>query len=320
MSPTKTSGQGAFTFSHVEDFRRLPAAALPFESKLHGTFAVDKRPGHNELFYGMPGLGLLRVSADLTSQDLITLPPELTAPNFHSTRMGFLGGQPRLFLSVNDEARVAIVTLDGDVDYILPKPEWDVYEQAENQPFRPTDTAPLGDKLFVADGYGHGQFISHADTATRQWTGYFGGRSEDRAIHGKFGTAHGITPSPVGDHLTIADRSNWRLEMVSYDGESVASYSMPEDSRPCGIDYVNWKDHWYAVIGSLDDPQPGRPAPIYVLDVDNYAVISTIRPKEELGVELADHIHNVVWHIHNNQLYLVVQAWNPGFYFVLAQV
>ena len=41
--------------------------------------------------------------------------------------------------------------------------------------------------------------------------------------------------------------------------------------------------------------------------------------EEELGIELADHIHNVVWHEHNGQLFLVVQAWNPGYYFVLAQ-
>ena len=318
MSSNKTSGQGAFVFSHIHDLHRLPQAALQYEKALHGTFAVDKRPGQGELYYGMPGLGLLRVSPDLNTQETITLPPELTPANFHSTRLGELDGQPRLFLSVNDEASVAVVTLDGDVDFVLPKPAWEEYEQEENV-FRPTDTAPVGARLFVADGYGHAQIISVADLASRQWTGHFAGRTEDVHVHGKFGTAHGITPTPARETLTVADRSNWRLEVVGYDGAFIESHPMPENSRPCGVDYKNWRGHWYAVVGSLDDPQAGRPAPIYVLDVDNYQVISTIRPKEELGIELADHIHNVVWHEHNGQLYLVVQAWNPGYYFVLAQ-
>jgi len=318
MPSNQKSGQGTFTFSHVQDLHKLPKAALPFEKALHGTFAVDKRPGQGELYYGMPGLGLLRVSTDLNTQDTITLPPELTPVNFHSTRLGEIDGNPRLFLSVNDQASVAVVTLDGDVDFILPRPAWEEYETG-GEIFRPTDTAPVGDKLFVADGYGHAQIISVADLHTHQWTGRFAGRSDDRAIHGKFGTAHGITPTPGRDGLTVADRSNYRLEMVDYDGKFAEWHTMPDDSRPCGIDYKNWNGHWYAVVGSLDDPQKGRPAPIYVLDVDNYQVISTIRPKEELGIELADHIHNVVWHEHNGNLYLVVQAWNPGYYFVLAQ-
>ena len=109
MSSNKQSGQGSFVFTHVAELRNLPPAALPFEKALHGTFAVDKRPGQGELYYGMPGLGLVRVSADLNSQDVISLPPALTPANFHSTRLGELGGQPRLFLSINDAASVAIV-------------------------------------------------------------------------------------------------------------------------------------------------------------------------------------------------------------------
>ena len=73
------------------------------------------------------------------------------------------------------------------------------------------------------------------------------------------------------------------------------------------------------MVGSLDDPQEGRPAPIYVLDGHTYDVASTIRPKEDLGVELADHIHNAVWYERDGQVYLICQAWNPGHYFVLAK-
>ena len=63
----------------------------------------------------------------------------------------------------------------------------------------------------------------------------------------------------------------------------------------------------------------GRPAPIYILDGSTFEVLSTIRPKEDLGLEPVQHLHNVVWHVEGGQLYLVCQAWNPGYYFVLQQ-
>jgi len=88
----------------------------------------------------------------------------------------------------------------------------------------------------------------------------------------------------------------------------------------CGISYLRYHDRWYAVIGCLRDPEPGRPAPIYIIDAETYELLSTIRPKEELGIELAQHLHNVVFHVHEGQLYLVCQAWNPGHYFVLQAV
>ena len=74
------------------------------------------------------------------------------------------------------------------------------------------------------------------------------------------------------------------------------------------------------MVGSLKDPEEGRPAPIYLLDGITYEVLSTIRPKDELGGDLAQHLHNVVFHVDKEHLYLVCQAWNPGYYFVLEQV
>ena len=106
---------------------------------------------------------------------------------------------------------------------------------------------------------------------------------------------------------------------MTFDGNVVESFPIPDGSRPCGIDYKQINGTWYAVVGSLDDPEEGRPAPIYILDASTYRVVSTIRPKEELGVELADHIHNAVWHEINGKIFLICQAWNPGYYFVLEQ-
>lgn len=315
MPPKKQSGQAPFVFSHREELRDLPQAALALEKGLHGGFAVDKRSGYGQIYYGMAGCGLLRVSADLTMQEIIDLPENLKPVNFHSTKLGEFDGKTRLFLPANNEAMVVVMSLEGEVDFVLPKPEFDEYMK-EGTPYKPTDTLVQGNQLFIADGYG-ANYITSVDLATRQWRGIFGGKTENSEEHGKFGTAHGINRSPVANQIVIADRPYSRFELTTEDGGFTASYLLPSGSRPCGIDYQQRDNRWYAVVGSLDDPQKGRPAPIYILDATTYEVISTIRPKEELGIELADHIHNVVWHEHNGQLFLVCQSWNPGFYFVL---
>lgn len=312
----KTTGQAPFVFSLCEDLYTLPDKAQKHEVDLHGGFATDTRAGQGEVYYGMPGCGLMRIAADLSRQDILELPPELKPLNFHSTKIGEFDGNLRLFMPANNDEKVAILTLDGDVDFVLSRPEFDEYADAE-APYKPTDTVLHGEKLYVADGYGS-NYISSVDMHTHGWSDIFGGKSDDPNAVGRFGTAHGINNHPDGQHLTIADRPHARLVRTTTSGEQTASYGLPAGSFPCGINYADWRGKTYAVVGSLRDPVPDRPAPIYILDGDSHELLSTLRPKEELGVELATHIHNTVFHIHNDQLYLIVQAWNPGHYFVLA--
>src|SRR4029078_12910949 len=125
--------------------------------------------GFGQVFYGMPGLGLLRASADLTTQDLISLPPELTPVSFHSNKIGEVERKARLLLAAEGKSLVAVVTLDGDVEYTLSKPAFYEY-QSETAKYLPTDTALAGNSLYIADGYGS-NFISKADVTTRQWAG-----------------------------------------------------------------------------------------------------------------------------------------------------
>lgn len=315
------SGQAPFAFAYRDDLRDLPQAALANETRLHGGFAVDQRPDYGHLYYGMAGCGLLRISPDLTTQEIVDLPPQYREVNFHSTKIGEFEGKPRLFLPANNDAMIAIVTLDGDVEATLSRPEFEEYHDAEVL-FKPTDTVMVGEQLVVADGYG-ANYISTADLHTHQWVSHFGGKTDDPDHHGRFGTAHGINLAPhhnhAAPHLVIADRPHARLAITTLDGEWVGSHGLPPGSKPCGIDFTSWQGQTYAVIGSLDAPEAGRPAPIYILDA-NYQLISTIRPKEDLGIEQADHIHNVIWYQHQGKLYLICQAWNPGRFFVLEHV
>ena len=69
MQPKKRSGQAPFVFTYCEDLHSLPQSALALEKGLHGGFAVDKRSGQGQIYYGLAGCGLLRISPDLTTQE-----------------------------------------------------------------------------------------------------------------------------------------------------------------------------------------------------------------------------------------------------------
>ena len=266
----------------------------------------------------MPGCGIMRIDSDLGRQEIIGLPEELTPLNFHSTKIGEFDGSPRLIMPANNDEMVAVLTLDGEVDFTLPRPEFEEYASQEAV-YKPTDTVLVGDRLYVADGYGSNYILS-VDRETRQWAGIFGGKTEDPQEDGKFATAHGINLNPVHNHLDIADRPHSRIQAHGFDGGFLASHVLPSGAFLCGIGYLEHGGRWYAVIGCLRDPQEGRPAPIYVIDAESYELLSVIRPKEDLGVELAQHLHNVALHVVDGQVYLVCQAWNPGHYFVLQRV
>jgi hypothetical protein len=164
------SGQAPLAFAHRQDLRTVPSSASDREIDLHGGFAVDKRPGFGHVFYGMPGCGLVRVDPGLDRQGLIKLPEELTPLNFHSTKIGVFDGKWRLFLPAHDAEMVTIVSLEGRLDFVLPRPEFEAY-QAATAPFRPTDTVLMGRELVVADGYG-ANYITVADVTTRSCPPY----------------------------------------------------------------------------------------------------------------------------------------------------
>ena len=315
----KRSGTPPFEFGHREDLHVLPVSVLDSEVNLHGGFAADKRLGFGQLYYGMPDYGILLIDADLRKQQLIQLPEMLKPMSFHSTKIGDIDGSWRLFLPANNNAMVAVITLEGELDFVLPRPEFEQY-QAKDTPFAPTDTALVDHQLFVADGYG-ANFISSFDVTRKQWTGIFGGKTEDAQENGRFATAHGLNTHYM-DHrrLVIADRPSSRIQVHELDGSYITSHHLPPGSWPCGIDFLQWEGRWLAVIGSLVDPVKDRPAPIYIVDASTYQVLSTIRPKEDLGIEAVQHLHNVIWHVHQDRLYLVCQSWNPGYYFVLEQI
>ena len=71
-------------------------------------------------------------------------------------------------------------------------------------------------------------------------------------------------------------------------------------------------------MAALDGPDRSKGAPIYLLEDDR--LVSTIFPKEDLGLVNFKHVHNAVLREANGKLYVIAQAWNPGDFAVLEQV
>ena len=131
---------------------------------------------------------------------------------------------------------------------------------------------------------------------------------------GQFGTAHGITVPPGKKRLDIADRPRAEVDRFTRYGHYRSTLKLPMGSYPCDVDYVGK----YGVVGCLHGPDRSKGAPVYILEHDK--LISTVMPKEDLGLENFTHIHNAVLREFNGKYYLIVQSWNPGDFAILEQV
>jgi len=323
------TGHGDLTFRVLHTRSLLPDTAQAVLENAHGGFAVDRREGTGQTYFALPGAGILRISADLDSVRLLDTPDALTDANLHNTTIwyGERGGAYLSFPS-NNANRVYTTTLDGELVHVLsPPPSDHTFAEdsvntffREGGPFVPTDVERLGDRLYVTTGYSDldyvlaGEIQSSAAGGERevevQWSDLaFGGKG---TAPGQFGTGHGITQND--DHLHVSDRPHAEVDEFDSEGEYLSTLDLPEGSYPCDIDF----GETYAVVASLNAPDRSRGAPIYLLREKE--VVSTIRIKDDLGLENFQHIHNAVLREIDDRLYIIAQAWNPGDFVILEQV
>ncbi|HTG62723.1 MAG TPA: hypothetical protein VMG63_25365 [Terriglobia bacterium] len=320
------SGQGKMRFRLLYSSDHLPEAARKVLPSAHGGFAVDRRPGRGEIYFALPGAGILQISADLKTVRMIETPDVMKKVNLHNTTFWQTPeGTPYLIFPANDAGKVFTTTLDGRLVHTLntPTADDDFDQPAVNDyflgkgNFAPTDVEELDGLYYVTTGYSNLDFVLTARILRTSpfeavWNDLaFGGKGEGP---GQFGTAHGITVPPGKKRLDISDRPHSRIERFTRYGHYRSTLEMPRGSLPCDIDYLNH----YAVVASLDGPDPSKGAPIYILEDDK--LISTIMPKEDLGLQNFKHNHNAVLQKIGNKYYIIVQAWNPGDFAILEQV
>jgi hypothetical protein len=293
----------------------------------HGGFAVDRRAGKEETYFALPGAGILRISSDLKAISLLDTPDEMRKVNLHDTTVWYdADGTPYLTFPANDAGKIFTTTLDGKLVDALDAPTAAVdFEQPEVHDyflgggnFAPTAVEYLNGLYYITTGYSNLDYVLTAriERASRFETVWndlaFGGKGEGP---GQFGTGHGITLSPGKVGLEVADRPHSRIERFTRYGHYLSTLKMPSGSLPCDINYL---DQQYSVVPALEGPDKKKGAPIYIFEDEK--LISTVIPKEDLGLQNFVHIHNAALRRIAGKLYIIAQAWNPGDFAILEQV
>ena len=321
----KTSGQGKLRFKVVYKSDHLPAEAQKVLKQAHGGFAVDRRKGQGEIYFALPGAGIIQISNDLKTVKMIPTADDMKGTNMHNAMFWNAAGGPYLTFPGNAANKVFTTTLDGKLVHTLKPPteETDLGEATVNTyfkgkgPFIPTDVEYLNGMFYIPTGYSKLDYVLTAKVTPGKsfdatWNKLsFGGRGTGV---GQFGTGHGVTVPAGKKRVDISDRPNSEIDRFTPEGKYLETVALPKGSFPCDTFY----DGQYMVVGALHGPDRTKGAPIYILEKDK--VVSTIMAKEELGLANFQHIHNAIMHRVGKKIYIIAQAWNPGDFAILEQV
>jgi hypothetical protein len=322
----QVSGQGKLRFRVLYTSTHLPPEAQKVLKAAHGGFAFDRRPGKGEMYFALPGAGIIQISADLKKTKMITTAPEMRDTNMHNALYWESpGGDPYLSFPANQANRVFTTTLDGKLVNTLapPEPNQDLGNTTVNSYFAnkgafiPTDLEMLDGLFYIATGYSKLDYVltarikSFKPLSVDWYDLSFGGKGDGV---GQFGTGHGITIRQGTKRIDVSDRPHSEIDRFNRHGQYLSTLSLPKGSLPCDIQYLGQ----YAIVGALDGPDKSKGAPIYILEDDQ--VVSTILVKDELGLPNFTHVHNAALREINGKLYVIAQAWNPGDFAILEQV
>jgi hypothetical protein len=321
------TGQGSMKFKLLHASDHLPSEAQKVLVNAHGGFAVDRRPGREETYFALPGAGILQISADFKSINMVDTPDDMRKINLHDTNIWYdKDGTPYLVFPANSEGKIFTTTLDGKLVHTLDPPTAaDQFERQEVHEyllgggnFSPTAVEYLEGLYYVTTGYCNLDYVLTARVTPKKefeaiWNDLaWGGKGIGI---GQFGTGHGITKIPGELQLNVADRPNSRFERFTRYGHYLASLPMPSGSLPCDINYL---DKTYSVVPALEGPDKKKGAPIYILENDK--LISTVMIKDDLGLPNFTHVHNAAIRKIGGKFYIIALAWNPGDFAILEQV
>eukprot|EP00943_MAST-04B_sp_MAST-4B-sp1_P009419 g9419.t1 len=329
----QTSGQGKAIFSWDKNLTDcFPKDAKRFEKDMHGGFNEDVETGI--VYTGVPGYGLCAISPDLKEWKTIGTDSRLKS-NIHGIVVFKHKGETNIALAQNDDQRVLIVSLKGDILQQLDSPkggefnfdEANAYYSEKNikvipwenpnvPSFACTDVTYLDNQLYVVTGYCPGDFVltAHEEDGVWKWgPTAWGGKG---TTPGKFNTAHGIFA--FDDHIFVANREAHQVLEFTKTGQLVRCLpDIPESARICNV--ARTDD--YFVMNALEPIQhtPAKTAAIYAHTGER--LLSTIEPGD-LGIPVLKHLHHVWPHYVTDDdgertLYLLIHGWSRGKFAVL---
>ncbi|MEN0110347.1 MAG: hypothetical protein AAF805_06450 [Planctomycetota bacterium] len=311
------TGSGDLRFRYRADLSELPPEIATGIKRAHGGFA--KGPD-GELYFGLEGTGVVRVSPDLREKRLFAESEDLRGGGLHNTTyLDRDGGL--LALPDNVRGQVLFIDLDGDPIATIGRPPAtiDALYGDPAKSYAPTDADAVDEStLLVTDGYGPSKCVLAVDLERRAYIERaFGGPvgSGPREA-GKFSTPHGVTWDGAEGVVLIADRERQWVQKFTPAGNFVGSVDTA-GANPCDYDVVEWRGKPLGVVGCLRGP--GNTAGVVQMIRDG-EVVSSLRPKADLGLEEFEHIHNAIGVVVDGQLFVLCYGWNPGCYAVLQHV
>jgi len=320
------SGEGKYKFRVLYTSSHLPEEAQKVLKAAHGGFAIDRRPGKGEVYFSLPGAGIVQISSDFKTTKMLATDPSMRDTNMHNAMFWQAkDGTPFLTFPGNGVGKVFTTSIDGKLIHTLNAPDGktdmgnpvatDYFAGRGN--FIPTDVEQLDGMFYIPTGYSNLDFVLTAKINSTNpfkatWHDLaFGGRG---TAAGQLGTGHGITIPPGTTRIDVSDRPNSEIDRYTRYGQYLSTLRLPLGSFPCDVYYMDN----YAVVGSLHGPDRSKGAPIYLLENDK--LVSTVMAKEDLGLVNFQHIHNAVVKELNGKMYIIAQAWNPGDFAILEQV
>ena len=319
------SGDGTLSFEVLVTSKQLPKKVFevnPFDKRrgrtildcAHGGFAYDYRKGQGEVYWFLQGSGIMRIHKDRSKIALLMTDEKMLPFNMHNATFFVHEHEARLAWPANDGARVFITDVDGQLLQTIGRPTVEPY--SKGAPYAPTDTAYLDGKLWVTDGYAS-KFVMSYDMGEKKWTGTIFGGQTKKAEPGKFGTNHGITINR--GLIYVSGRYFARIHSYQPDTSFVHMFPLPEGSKPCDFEFFVADGKLRGVAASLNAAAGSKDkgAAIYIVDMDTLKIISTIKPRDELGLTGFTHLHNVFPSIDDGRVTLFCQAWNGGDFAVL---
>ena len=301
----KVSGQGFWRFVAARD--RVPVPAnVPSVVQAHGTIIVDKAT--DTVYCGLEGVGWIGFSNKLRNSWIVAGNPAFTNGNLHGADILPRGRKaPLIAAADNKSGKVYLTDTTFQNAEILTKPDFGSYSANPNKGFAPTDVAFADAKeLWVVDGYAQQRFIP-ANVSPFAWQGdhYGGGERFSK-------TLHGVTYDKDKDDLLFSARPEGQLRRVDRKPRRALDImGMPAGTLLCDIDL--WDN--YALAACLDGPNK-TPGPLHIINLKKRAIVSTIKPKEELGYADAQHMHDAAWYVtgrgRDQEVYILFTNWNPG--------
>lgn len=300
----RVSGQGFWRFVPVTDgVLPLPEETRPFLKGAHGTLVVDT--SRDTVLWGLEKVGWVAFSERLSRSEVVKGDPAFASGNLHGADLLKRRGHPAL-VAVADNVKGEVYLSDTTFRHAehLPIPEGGPY--ADKKGFAPTDVAFTGrNEIYVTDGYGKAFFMPAGTDPLAYRGGFFGGKGISQ-------TPHGITYDPADKSLLVSARPEGQVKRWSPGTHHwLEVQGLPAGSTVCDVDL--WGD--YALAPCLDGPGQ-TPGPIYIINLKKKAIVSTLRPKVDLGFTDAQHIHDACWYLMPNgrkkELYVLFTNWNPG--------